>query len=80
MIVDLLKTIKDSHNDARVVKNIDYAIEKIGQKNIYDVDIVHSLDLATTKKQSEVTSGWLREFSSIHMEEVRNNYLQNMTI
>jgi hypothetical protein len=36
------------------------------------------LDLATTKKQGEVTTGWLREFSSIHMEEVRQDYLKNV--
>ena len=59
-------------------QKIDYAIEKIGQKNIYDVDIIAQLDLATTKRQGEDTTGWLREFSSIHMEEVRNDYLENV--
>ena len=59
-------------------QKIYYAIDKITQKNIYDVDIIQQLDLATTKKQGEVTTGWLREFSSIHMDEVRNDYLQNV--
>jgi len=42
------------------------------------VDIIQQLDLATTKKQGEVTTGWLREFSSIHMEECRQDYLHNV--
>lgn len=52
-IIDLLRTIKLSNhenNDASLINKIEYAIEKIGQKNIYDVDIVQSLDLATTRK------------------------------
>jgi len=52
-IIDLLKTIKlgsFAASDQTIRQKIDYAIEKIGQKNIYDVDIVEKLDLATTKK------------------------------
>ena len=80
----MLKTIKQEHLSSDPVKakvmqeRIDYAIEKIGQRNIFDVDIIDQLDLATTKKQGKVTSGWLREFSSIHMDEVRQSYLANV--
>lgn len=55
-IIDMLKTIKQEHlsNDPAKSKvmqlRIDYAIEKIGQRNIFDVDIIDQLDLATTKK------------------------------
>lgn len=76
-IIDLLKTIQKGQ-DSEITQRIHYAIEKIGRKNIYDVDIIQQLDLATTKNQGEVTTGWLREFSSIHMEECRQDYLQNV--
>ena len=39
-IVDLLKTIKMSLTEESLILKIDYAIEKIGQKNIFDVDII----------------------------------------
>ena len=31
-----------------------------------------------TKKQGEVGMGWIREFSSVHMAEVRNDYLDHV--
>lgn len=78
-IIDLLKTIKGRGGDQEINQRIDYAIEKIGLKNIYEVDIIQQLDLArTTRKESQVTVGWIREFSNIHMSEVRNDYLENI--
>jgi hypothetical protein len=78
-IIDLLKTIKGRGGDQEINQRIDYAIEKIGLKNIYEVDIIQQLDLArTTHKESQVTVGWIREFSNIHMSEVRNDYLENI--
>ena len=77
----MLKTIKEGATaDKTINVRIDYAIEKIGQKAIYDVDIVNSLDLATTKRLEGkgVAQGWIREFSSIHMDEVRGEFLENL--
>lgn len=45
-IIDMLKTIRKDHLSSDQVQantmrqRIDYAIEKIGQRNIFDVDIV----------------------------------------
>lgn len=40
------------------------------------MDIIQQLDLATSKKP-EIGVGWLREYSSVHMAEARNLYLDN---
>ena len=57
-------------------KRIDYAIDKIGQRDIFNVDIVETLDLASTQKQKQ-PSGWLREYSSVNMEAQRSNYIKD---
>jgi hypothetical protein len=79
-----LKDIKTNYlaNDAKIDegisamrKRIDYAIDKIGQRDIFNVDIVETLDLASAQKR-QPHSGWLREYSSVNMEAERSNYLK----
>ena len=59
-------------------KRVDYAIDKIGQRDIFNVDIVETLDLASAQKR-QPPSGWLREYSSVNMEAERSNFLKQQT-
>jgi len=56
-------------------KRIYYAIDKIGQRDIFNVDIVETLDLASASKK-QTHSGWLREYSSVNMEAQRSNFIK----
>jgi hypothetical protein len=59
-------------------KRIDYAIDKIDQRDLFNVDLLETLDLASVQKRHP-PSGWLREFSSVNMEAERSNFLKEQT-
>ena len=70
-IISMLREIQNSYlaNDVNnqaqtMIERINYAIDKIGQRTIFDVDypLLDSLDLAMQRRPS-VTKGWLNEFS-----------------
>ena len=69
------KQIEEPSSDVAMRKRIDYAIDKIAQRDIFNVDIVETLDLASPQKRHP-PSGWLREFSSVNMEVERSNTLK----
>ena len=70
-IIAMLRDIQNTYlaNDLGeqsqdMIGRINYAIDKIGQRTIFDVDypLLDSLDLAMQRRPS-VTKGWLREYS-----------------
>ena len=69
------KQTNELDSDADMRKRIDYAIDKVAQRDIFNVDIVETLDLASPTKRHP-PSGWLREFSSVNMEVERSNFLK----
>lgn len=54
------------------MKRINYAVDKIGQRTIFDIDypVLDSLDLAL-QRRPEMTKGWLGEFSNMGLEILR---------
>lgn len=52
-----------------MIERINYAIDKIGQRTIFDIDypLLDSLDLAMQRRPS-VTKGWLSEYSQLGLE------------
>ena len=58
------------------MERINYAIDKIGQRTIFDIDypLLDSLDLALQRRPS-LTKGWLNEFSKMGLEELRETSL-----
>lgn len=60
-----------------MIERINYAIDKIGQRTIFDVDypLLDSLDLAMQRRPS-VTSGWLNEFSQLGLECLRESSIR----
>ena len=52
-----------------MIDRINYAIDKIGQRTIFDIDypLLDSLDLAMQRRPS-VTKGWLSEYSQLGLE------------
>ena len=60
-----------------MIERINYAIDKIGQRTIFDVDypLLDSLDLAMQRRPS-VTKGWLNEFSALGMECLRESSIR----
>ena len=60
-----------------MIERIDYAIDKIGQRTIFDVDypLLDSLDLAMQRRPS-VTKGWVNEFSKLGMECLRESSIR----
>ena len=60
-----------------MIERINYAIDKIGQRTIFDVDypLLDSLDLAMQRKPS-ITKGWLNEFSALGMECLRESSIR----
>ena len=70
-IITLLREIQDTYitqnnneQSQNMIERINYAIDKISQRTIFDVDypLLDSLDLAMQRRPS-VTKGWLREYS-----------------
>ena len=62
------------------MERINYAIDKIGQRTIFDIDypLLDSLDLALQRRPS-LTKGWLNEFSSMGLELLRESSLNAHT-
>ena len=60
-----------------MIERINYAIDKIGQRTIFDVDypLLDSLDLAMQRRPS-VTKGWLNEFSQLGLECLRESSIR----
>ena len=60
-----------------MIERINYAIDKIGQRTIFDVDypLLDSLDLAMQGRPS-VTKGWLNEFSQLGLECLRESSIR----
>ena len=75
-IITLLREIQETYlskeldeQSQNMVERINYAIDKISQRTIFDVDypLLDSLDLAMQRRPS-VTKGWLREYSQLGLE------------
>ena len=64
----LLEGFKDD-STRNMIDRINYAIDKIGQRTIFDIDypLLDSLDLAMQRRPS-VTKGWLSEYSQLGLE------------
>ena len=58
------------------MERINYAIDKIGQRTIFDIDypLLDSLDLALQRRPS-LTKGWLNQFSKMGLEILRETSL-----
>lgn len=65
-----------TNQEPQIVEKINYAIDKIGQRTIFDIDypLLDSLDLALQRRPS-VTKGWLNEFSQMGLEILRETSL-----
>ena len=84
-IITMLKEIQNSFladdiedtKTENMIERINYAIDKIGQRTIFDVDypLLDSLDLAMQRRPS-VTKGWLNEFSQLGMECLRESSIR----
>ena len=59
-----------------MIEKINYAIEKIGQRTLFDIDypLMDSLDLALQRRPS-MTTGWINEFSNLGLELLKENSL-----
>ena len=59
-----------------MIDKINYAIEKIGQRTLFDIDypLMDSLDLALQRRPS-MTTGWINEFSNLGLELLKENSL-----
>ena len=76
-IITMLREVQESllagdPNDQatrNMIERINYAIDKIGQRTIFDIDypLLDSLDLAMQRRPS-VTKGWLSEYSQLGLE------------
>ena len=70
-IIRALKKIKDKHlkNDEEGMKDIDFAIQKILERSIYDVDqdIQRNYQSQNDDQKSAVVE-WLDEFSGVHSD------------
>ena len=79
-IISLLREIQNKYvatnQEPQIVEKINYAIDKIGQRTIFDIDypLLDSLDLALQRRPS-VTKGWLNEFSQMGLEILRETSL-----
>lgn len=82
-IVALLREIQnqylasDSGDASGMIDRINYAIDKIGQRTIFEIDypLLDSLDLALQRRPS-MTTGWLNEFSNLGLEMIKETYLK----
>ena len=87
LIIDMLKDINsnylsDDHASLRMRKRINFAIDKIGKRSLFDVDLSPSnkiADLSTPIKR-HVSNGWLNEYSVIGMELERGRSLEKSLI
>ena len=79
-IISLLREIQNKYmaadQEPQLITRINYAIEKIGQRTIFDIDypLLDSLDLALQRRPS-LTKGWLNEFSQMGLEILRETSL-----
>lgn len=79
-IISLLREIQNKYvaknQEPQIVQKINYAIDKIGQRTIFDIDypLLDSLDLALQRRPS-LTKGWLNEFSQMGLEILRETSL-----
>ena len=80
-IIDTLKEIREhqirSGASKDMLDKINYAIDKIGSRTIFDIDhpILDTLDLHERGKN--VTKGWIHEHSRLGLDLLRDQYLQN---
>lgn len=76
MLREIQNMFVASNQEPQMVERINYAIDKIGQRTIFDIDypLIDSLDLAIQTRPS-VTKGWLGEFSSMGLEILRETSL-----
>lgn len=81
-IISLLREVSNKYvalnQEPQIVERISYAIDKIGQRTIFDIDypLMDSLDLALQRRPSNsITKGWLNEFSQMGLEILRETSL-----
>jgi hypothetical protein len=74
-IIDTLKEIRGSGASKDMLDKINYAIDKIGSRTIFDIDhpILDTLDLHERGKN--VTKGWIHEHSRLGLDLLRDQYL-----
>ena len=78
----MLKEIKQfqiTENASKdTIAQLNYAIEKIGSRSIYEIDkpFIDTLDLHESKAHVSVTRGWIHEFSTMGLEILRDISLQ----
>ena len=78
----MLKEIKQfqiTENASKdTIAQLNYAIEKIGSRSIYEIDkpFIDTLDLHESKAHLSVTRGWIHEFSTMGLEILRDISLQ----
>ena len=80
-IIAMLREIQNSYlassgDHSVMIEKINYAIEKIGQRTLFDIDypLMDSLDLALQRRPS-MTTGWINEFSNLGLELLKENSL-----
>ncbi len=79
-IISLLREIQNKYvatnQEPQLIERINYAIDKIGQRTIFDIDypLLDSLDLALQRRPS-LTKGWLNEYSNRGLEILRETSL-----
>ena len=78
----MLKEIKQfqiTENASKdTIAQLNYAIEKIGSRSIYEIDkpFIDTLDLHESKAHVSITRGWIHEFSTMGLEILRDISLQ----
>ncbi len=57
-----------------MITQLNYAIEKISARSIYEIDLpfLDSLDLHESRAHASVTKGWIHEFSSMGLDILRD--------
>ena len=60
-----------------MIERLNYAIDKIGKRTIFDVDypLLDSLDL-TMQRRPSISKGWVNEFSKLGMECLRESSIR----
>ena len=74
-----IKQVQLSQNATKdTIAQLNYAIEKIGSRSIYDIDkpFIDTLDLHDSRAHVSVTRGWIHEFSTMGLDILRDISLQ----
>lgn len=82
MLKEINTNYLSNDNSSRSMrKRINYAIDKIGKRSLFDVELsnqkVNSKNLPAPKR---IASGWLNEFSVVHMELERGRCLEKSIV